>query len=260
MDLGLEGRCVLVTGASSGIGRATAVAFGAAGARVAVGYHINETGAAETVSAVETGGGTAAAVRLDLGDERSIAGAVERIGEMWGPVDVLVNNAVAWPGFPAAGETFETAPVEKMRASLRANLEGPYLLSRAVVGGMRRRGWGRIAHVSTGLVEDGMPGSAAYVTAKAGLHGLNRVMSRELAAAGILTNVVMAGFVPAGKPIPPAVQQQAADAAAIRRVSEAGEVAEVIVFLCSARNTNVTGQAVRADGHFLTPMPKGAGT
>jgi 3-oxoacyl-[acyl-carrier protein] reductase len=255
MNLELDGRTVLVTGASSGIGRATAIAFAAEGARVAVGYHVNESGAASTVTTIESAGGIAVPVRLDLGSEHSIASAVDRITDIWSSVDVLVNNAVEWPGFPAAGDAFETAPSERMRRSLRANLEGPYLLSRAVTGGMRQRGWGRIVHVSTGLVDDGMPGSAAYVTAKAGLHGLNKVMSRELAAVGILTNVVMAGFVPADKPIPEPIRRQAADAAAIRRVSDAAEIASLIVFLCSARNTNVTGQAIRADGHFLTPMP-----
>jgi len=255
MDLGLDSRVVLVTGASSGIGRATAIAFGSEGARVAVGYHANETGARSTVAAIEAAGGTARAVQLDLGDVASIDAAVRTFADTWPPIEILVNNAVQWPGFPAAGELFETAPIDRMHRSLRANLEGAYLLSRAVVGGMRRHGWGRITHISTGLVEDGMPGSASYVTAKAGLHGLTKVMSRELAAAGILTNVVMAGFVPAEKPVSPRVQRQAADAAAIRRVSEAREVADLIVFLSSARNTNITGQAIRADGHFLTPLP-----
>jgi 3-oxoacyl-[acyl-carrier protein] reductase len=165
----------------------------------------------------------------------------------------LVNNAVEWPGFPLLGELFETAPPARMHRSLRANLEGPYLLSRAVVANMRRNGWGRIVHVSTGLVEDGHPMSSAYVTPKAALHGLAKVMSRELAAAGILTNVVMAGFVPAEKPFPTAVIEVASRAAAIARVSHAHEIADLIVFLCSARNTNITGQAIRADGHFLAP-------
>jgi 3-oxoacyl-[acyl-carrier protein] reductase len=222
---------------------------------VAVGYHANQSGALQTVAAIESTGGTAIAVQLDLGDERSIGSVVRDIGERWSSVDILVNNAVEWPGFPGAGESFETAPTGRMHRSLRANLEGTYLLSRAVVGGMRQRGWGRMVHVSTGLVEDGLPGSASYVVAKAGLHGLNRVMSRELAMAGVLTNVVMAGFVPADKPVPDAVSRQAADASAIGRVSTAVEVASLIVFLCSARNTNITGQAIRADGHFLTPMP-----
>lgn len=254
MQLGLDGKIVLVTGASSGIGRATAIAFGAEGAAVAIAYHMNATGAAATATDVEAAGGTAVAVPLDLGDEDAIAAAVRQVASRWGAVDVLVNNAVEWPGWAAPGELFETAPSERFHRSLRANLEGPYLLSRAVVGGMRATGWGRVVHVSTGLVEDGFASSAAYIAPKAGLHGLARVMSRELASAGILTNVVMAGFTPAGRPLSDAMIQQASRAAAVQRVTEPREVAELIVFLCSTRNTNITGEAIRADGHFLAPL------
>ncbi|MFD0635734.1 SDR family NAD(P)-dependent oxidoreductase [Catenulispora yoronensis] len=95
-----------------------------------------------------------------------------------------------------AGRTVRDRTPERFAASVTANLLGPYLLARAAVTDMRARGWGRIVNVSTGLVEDGFPGNVSYVAAKSGLHGLTRVMSRELAAAGILTNVVMPGFTP----------------------------------------------------------------
>lgn len=253
MDLGLKGKSVLVTGASSNIGRATAIAFGGEGSRVAVGYHSDGEGARRTAEMVGNAGGEAITVPLDLADERSIERAAGEVANSFGGVDVLVNNAVAWPGFPEPGEAFETAPVSRMRASLEANLLGHYLLSRAVVGSMRERGWGRVVHISTGLVEDGMPGSAAYVTAKSGLAGLSRTMSRELASAGILTNLVMAGFVVGGRPIPPEIREKGAAAAATRRTTEAAEVANVVVFLCSSANGHITGERIRADGHFLTP-------
>jgi 3-oxoacyl-[acyl-carrier protein] reductase len=253
MNYGLEGKVVLITGASSGIGRATAAAFGGEGSRVAVAYRSNEAGALETAAEVEAGGGEAATVKLDLGDPGSIDTAVREVTGTFGPVDVLVNNAMEWPDWPAPGELFETEPPERLARSLRANLEGPYRLSQAVVGPMRARGWGRIVHVSTGLVEDGFPGSGPYVVPKAGLHGLARVMSRDLASSGILTNVVMAGFTPGERAVPEAVLAKAREAAATGRVTEPREVAASIVFLCSGQNTNVTGEAVRVDGHFLSP-------
>jgi 3-oxoacyl-[acyl-carrier protein] reductase len=253
MNLGLQGKHVLVTGASSNIGRATAVVFGAEGAHVAVGYHRNEAGARQTAAQVEEAGGKATTVRLDLSDQAAIEHAAQQVTADLGGVDVLVNNAVAWPGFPQTGEQFETAPVQRMRASLDANLLGHYVLSRALVGPMREQGWGRIVNISTGMVEDGYPGSAAYLTAKAGLHGLTRTMSRELASAGILTNLVMAGFVTGERQIPEEILKTIENAAATRRTTTATEVASLVVFLCSQANTHVTGELIRADGHFLTP-------
>ncbi|MEO3813277.1 SDR family oxidoreductase [Sphaerisporangium sp. B11E5] len=253
MDLGLAGKVVLVTGASSSIGRATAAAFGEEKALVAVGYHSDARAAAETAAMVEKRGGQAITWRLDLGDPASLEAAVATARRELGPVDVLVNNAVRWPDWPAPGETFETAPVERFTTSVNANLVGPYLLARAVVGDMRTKGWGRVVNVSTGLVEDGFPGNVSYIAAKSGLHGLTRVMSRQLASAGILTNVVMPGFTPEGKDFPPELIAQARTAAATRDITHPEDVARVIVFLCSTANTNTTGEAVRVDGHFLTP-------
>ena len=195
-------------------------------------------------------GGSALVAPLDLRDPAglgAVVAAIER--DLGGGIDVLVNNAVAWPE-RAPGAPFEAIPLEAVRASVEANLVGHYALSQAVVGSMRRRRWGRIVHVSTGLVDDGFPGSAPYTTPKAGLHGLARTMSRELAGAGIYTNVVMAGFVP-GPAMPPAIVEQGRRSAATGRLTAPEDVANVIVFLCSQANGNITGEAVRADGHFL---------
>ncbi|MFF5454742.1 SDR family NAD(P)-dependent oxidoreductase [Streptomyces sp. NPDC012950] len=257
MDFGLKDKVVVVTGASGGIGRATATAFAAEGARVVATYHSNPAGAKETVRRAELGDGTGEVVaeRLDQGDPASITRLLNAVGERWGAVDVLVNNAVALPDFPRPGELFETEPPERFAASLQANLLGPYLLSRAVVGPMRASGWGRIVHVSSTFAEDGYPGRAAYASAKAGLHGLTRVMSRELGRAGILTNVVLPGFTPGDKQMSPALLNYTAEAAATKRNTDPEDVARTIVFLCSRANTNITGELVRVDGHFLTPAP-----
>lgn len=253
MELGLAGKVVLVTGASSAIGKATALAFADEKAQIAVGYHTNREAAEETVALAEQRGATAISWQLDLGRPDSLDAAVQNARRELGPIDVLVNNAVRWPTWPEPGELFETAPTERFASSVTANLVGPYLLARSVLADMREHGWGRIVNVSTGLVEDGFPGNVSYVAAKAGLHGLTRVMSRELAAAGILTNVVMPGFTPADKQMPPQLIDKAGAAAATKRVSHPDDAARMIVFLCSAANTNTTGEAIRTDGHFLSP-------
>ncbi|GAA2042967.1 SDR family NAD(P)-dependent oxidoreductase [Catenulispora yoronensis] len=253
MELGLAGKTVLVTGASSAIGKATALAFADEKAHIAVGYHRHREAAEETAASARQRGATAITWQLDLNQTDTLEAAVQDARRQLGPIDVLVNNAVNWPSWPEPGELFETAPPERFAASVTANLLGPYLLARAAVTDMRARGWGRIVNVSTGLVEDGFPGNVSYVAAKSGLHGLTRVMSRELAAAGILTNVVMPGFTPADKHMPPQLIDTASTAAATKRVSEPEDAARMIVFLCSAANTNTTGEAIRTDGHFLSP-------
>jgi 3-oxoacyl-[acyl-carrier protein] reductase len=251
VDLGLRDRCVLVTGASGKIGRATATAFGAEGARVAVAYHSQEEQARETARGIRAAGGVASVIPLDLGEESSIVEAVTNVERELGDIDVLVNNAVAWPGRGPVGERFEQAPLARLRASIEANLIGHYALSQRVIGSMRARGWGRIVHISTGLVQDGLPGSSSYTTPKSALHGLTRTMSRELAPAGILTNAVLAGYIP--RPDTSAeLLERASRSAAIGRPSDPPEIANLIVFLSSAANTNITGELIRADGHFLT--------
>jgi 3-oxoacyl-[acyl-carrier protein] reductase len=255
MNLGLDEKLVFVTGASSGIGRATALAFGDEGARVAIGYHAKESAARRVVAAaLERGARAAMPVQLDLANPQMLEHAVETVRGTLGPLHVLVNCAVRWPDWQPEAELFEEAPTDRFVTSVHANLIGPYLLARLAVADMRAQGWGRIVHVSTGLVEDGFPANVAYGAAKSGLHGLTRFMSRELARAGILTNVVMAGFTPADKPIPIAVRQLAASAAATKRVTEPDDVARTIVLLCSEANSNTTGELIRVDGHFLAPL------
>ena len=121
----------------------------------------------------------------------------------------------------------------------------------AVLPSMRARGWGRIVNVSSGVAVDGVPGTGPYAAAKASLHGLTRTLSKELGPAGILVNVVMPGVtlterMAAG--LPPALREQREQQSAIRRLLPPEEVVPTILFLCSAANTAVTGEVVRASG------------
>jgi NAD(P)-dependent dehydrogenase (short-subunit alcohol dehydrogenase family) len=169
MDLGLTDRVVLVTGATSGIGRATAVAFAREGARVAITYHGRDEAAEATERAIEDAGGSAMTVRLALEDQPSIAASVGKVVERWDRVDVLVAGAVQWPTTRAEGGRAEALSLERWDEGLRVNLEGTIATIHAVLPSMRAGGWGRIVLISSGVAEEGLPGPSPYGVAKSGL-------------------------------------------------------------------------------------------
>jgi 3-oxoacyl-[acyl-carrier protein] reductase len=248
MDTGLSDRVVLVTGASSGIGAATAAAFGAEGARVAITYRSNLTGAQATAERVEAAGGKALVVALDLEAPASIAAAVGQVLEHWGQLDVLVANAVYWGADrPDPAIRFEDVPLAKWQAMLTANVVGNAAVIRAVLPTMRARRWGRIVLLSSGAAEEGLPGPGPYGTAKSGLHGLARSLAWEAGRDGVLVNVVAAGFTLTDRRWQPPTDLLATLAARTpsRRLSTPGDVAKLVVFLGSAANANLTGELLR---------------
>jgi 3-oxoacyl-[acyl-carrier protein] reductase len=252
MNLGLEGRVALVTGSSQGIGRAAALAFAAEGARVAVTYRRERERADAVVERIVAAGGDAHAFALDLAAPETIAAAARGTLERWGRLDVLVNNAVMWgERRPWEAPRFEDVPVDEWRALFRGNAEGHIAAIQAVLPAMRARGWGRIVSVSSGVAEDGVPGGGAYGAAKAALHGLTRSLCKELGPDGILVNVVVPGVTMTDRMsagLPAAIRAQREQASPIRRLLGPEEVVPAIVFLCSAANTAVTGEVIRAGG------------
>ncbi len=251
MELGLAKRVVLVTGSSSGIGRATALAFGREGARVGITYHSQREQAKETARRVIEAGGQAAVVPYDLAREETIKEAVETVGEQWGCIDVLVNNAVQWGSLEEMGKRFEEVPMSSWKPTLDLQLSGVYHTLQQVVPLMRAQGWGRIVNVSSNVAEDGIPGSGAYAAAKAGLHGLTRVLARELGPVGILSNVVMPGFTLTERnrdQFPQSMQAAVAQQTPTGRLTKPEDVAALIVFLGSAANGQVNGEAIRCTG------------
>jgi 3-oxoacyl-[acyl-carrier protein] reductase len=252
MDLGIKERVALVTGSSQGIGRATAELFGSEGAHVVVTYRNNRDKAEAVAATIRGAGGKAMVVFFDLASGASIDTAVGEVLARWGRLDILVNNAVAW-GDPLTAQTppFEGLPLDEWQPLMRANLEGAFRTIQTVVPSMRERRWGRIVNISSDLAVDGMPGAGWYTTVKAGLHGLTRTLSKELAPDGILTNVVMPGLTlteRATANIPAAVLEDVAQKSPIRRILPPAEVAPMIVFLCSSVNTSVNGEIIRASG------------
>jgi 3-oxoacyl-[acyl-carrier protein] reductase len=252
MDLGLAGRVAVVTGSSQGIGRATALLLGSEGARVAVTYHRERDRAQAVVGEIGKGGGDAVAVQFDLASPGSVSRAVGAALERWGQVDVLVNNAVYWGDrAPWDVPLFEELAPEEWRAYFRVNFEGAYSAVQAVLPSMRSQGFGRIVSISSGVAADGFPGTAPYGAAKAALHGLTKTLSRELAPAGILVNVIMPSATRTERMVarlPAQFLEMSAQSSPLRRLPGPDEVATAIVYLCSGANTAITGEIVRVGG------------
>ena len=250
MDLRMKGDAVLVTGSSSGIGRATAIACGAEGARVAVTYHGNQAGAEDTARAVRETGGEALVAHYDLGAPESIRACLERIEREWGVLHLLVNNAAPMDTAGPSRGPFEDVPLGNWETMLRRTLEGVVLTIQCALPLMRKTGRGRMVHVSSDAV-DGWPGLGPYATAKAGLEGLSRTLAVELGPAGILSNIVMPGAVMTertARNLKPEHVEQIKARAATRQLTTPEDVAAVIVFLGSQRNRQVTGEVVRVTG------------
>jgi len=255
MDLGLEGRVVLVTGGSRGIGRAAALAFGRERARVALTFHSDRERADAVVAELRAAGGEALAVPMALGDHASIAGAVSMVIARWQRVDVLINNAVQWgTRGPWEAPPFEAVEPADWRPLLEVNVEGHYRAIQCALPGMRASGWGRIVNVSSAIAVDGLAGAGPYAAAKAALHGLTRTLAKELGPSGILSNVVMPGLTLTERNrerMPAAVRDEVARSSPIRRLLSPEEVVPTIVFLGSAANTAVTGEVIRASGGVM---------
>ncbi|MBB4917393.1 SDR family NAD(P)-dependent oxidoreductase [Streptosporangium saharense] len=247
MDLGLDGRTVIVTGASGGIGREVARGFAAEGADVVLTYRSSPEEAGQVAKEI---GERALVVPYDLGDSDSARTLVSATLEWTGRIDVLVNNALFTVGW-SPGESFEKVPDEAWREMLRRNVEGYLDLSRLVTPGMRERRFGRLVHISSGLVDEGMAGSEYYTTAKAAVHGFSRSAAFSLGRDGdILSNVVLPGLTATERNqerIEP-FSQRYVNLAAIGRLLDAREVANAVVYLGSAANTGITGQTISVTG------------
>ncbi|WAS90010.1 SDR family NAD(P)-dependent oxidoreductase [Nannocystis punicea] len=252
MQLGLSRRVALVTGGSQGIGRAVALQLAAEGVRVALTFHSERARAEQLVREIEQAGGEALAIEMDLASLDSVRAAVAVARERFGSVDILVNNAVRWSDkLPWEAPRFEDVAEAEWQGIVHANVDGAIAAIQAVLPGMRGRGWGRIVSVSSGVALDGVVGAAAYGAAKAAFHGLTACLAREVGPHGVLINVVVPGFTVTEKMsalTTPEVREQRGKAYPVGRLLPPEEVAPTIVFLCSAANTAVTGEVVRASG------------
>lgn len=251
MELDLQERVVIVTGASGGIGAAIARAYGREGAAVTVAYHRNRDAADKVVAEVIEAGGQAVASPHDLADSDAGHALAEATLAAFGRIDVLVNNAVQWPRRGPGSAGMETVPDDDWVQTLRVNIEGPVRAVRAVLPTMRAAGFGRLVHVSSNIALDGMQGSVYYGAAKAALHGMNRSLAWEVGDDGILTNVVLPGLTwtdRAAQMIPAEAAEQERRRTPKGALNSPEDVAALVVFLGSPANSGLTGEAVPVTG------------
>ncbi|MFE0131909.1 SDR family NAD(P)-dependent oxidoreductase [Streptomyces sp. NPDC059037] len=254
MDLGLQGRVALITGGSTNIGAATAVAFGREGARVALTYRSRGEAAEKVARAVKEAGGRAMALPYDLADDASARRTVDAVLDRWGTLDVLVNNAASWEGPPPGPHSPPFEDGTDWEPVLDANLTGHLRLLHHALPRLRRSSAGRVVNVSSIVAARGAHGTTVLAAAKAGLHGATRSLAWELGPDGVLVNVVMPGLVLDGKDeaeragLPPQLLQEVLRELPTGRLPLARHVADTVVFLCSSANGAITGEVVRVTG------------
>ncbi|MEO8481503.1 MAG: glucose 1-dehydrogenase [Acidobacteriota bacterium] len=247
----LQGKVALVTGASSGIGAAAALALARDGARVAVGYHGNASGAERVVHAIEAAGGEAIAIQSDVRTVPAVRTLVDRAVAALGPIDILVNNA---------GSLVKRAPLleltEEIWDDIQAlNLKSAVFCTQAVAAAMIARKSGAIINVvSIAGHNGGGPGASAYAVAKGGLTTFTKAVAKELAPHGIRVNAVAPGVIdtPFHERFSTAeMMQNFVRAIPAGRVGTSAECAEAIAFLASNASSFIIGETIDVNGGQL---------
>lgn len=247
----LNGQVVLVTGSSRGIGAEVAVKAAASGARVAIHCHKSEEAAERTLERVRDAGSEGAVFSADLSDGGEAAELVGRVINHFGHVDGLVNNA----GRTQVGPFLEIEP-DAWDEIIRTDLTAAFHTCRAALPSMVEHGTGSIVNIASRLGQMGIPQTAAYSAAKAGLLGLTRSLAREFAAHGVRINAVAPGFtiteMTADLAEAEAGQQRLRDIP-LGRFGEAPEVAEAVIFLLSDAASLFVGQTLNPNGGSYMP-------
>jgi 3-oxoacyl-[acyl-carrier protein] reductase len=240
-----------VTGSSTGIGRAAAVALAKEGCRVVVHYNRSEDEAWEVVEGISTSGGEATLVGGDVSDAGEVERMVGEIEERYGRVDILVNNA----GSLIERRNFSEMTEDLWDRVMDVNLKSVFLCSRAVLPLMKRQGKGRIVNMTSIAARNGGgPGSAAYATAKGGVSTLTRAMAKELVSENVLVNAVAPGVITTpfhDRFTPPDVRETLVGGIPIGREGTPEEVAGAVVFLASPAADYLVGEIIEVNGGQL---------
>jgi 3-oxoacyl-[acyl-carrier protein] reductase len=249
--LDLSGKVALVTGASSGIGAATAILLAELGARVAIGYHGNAAGAGQVSSKIAADGGKSIAIRADVTKTEEISSLAGAVSAQLGPIDILINNA---------GSLMQRMKILEVKAETwdeiqDLNLKSAVLCSKAVAPSMIERKRGAIVNISSiAARHGGGPGASAYASAKGGLISFTKALAKELAPHGVRVNAVSPGVIDTPfheRFSTPEMMRNFAAAIPLGRVGTPMECAQVIAFLASDAAGYVVGETIEVNGGQL---------
>jgi 3-oxoacyl-[acyl-carrier protein] reductase len=240
----LAGKSALVTGAAKGLGRAIALTLAAAGAKVAC-IDINAESLAETVNSIRAAGGTAEPLACDVTNSARVDEVVDAVLKLWGGLHILVNNA----GITRDNMILRMKD-EQWDAVLNINLKGTFLFSRAAARPMMKSRQGRIINIASVSGLMGNPGQANYSASKAGVIGLTRTISRELASRNITVNAVAPGFIATDmtSALGEEILQEIRKEIPLGRLGDPQDVADAVLYLASEAASFITGLVLTVDG------------
>ncbi len=240
-------RVALVTGASGGIGGGLALSLGKSGYAVAVNYLSNKESAERVARGIEQQGGQALVVQGDITKEEQVVRMVEVILGSLGSLDILVNNAGLY-----RDSTVWKMTEEAWKEVISVNLTGAFLCTRACVPHMRERGWGRIVNISSVVGDIGVFGTSNYSASKAGLNGLTKTVSKEVAKFGITVNSLALGYFETGMflRLSETTRAKIIENIPLGRPGTLSEIAAPLLFLVSDLAGYITGQVIHVNGGY----------
>lgn len=246
MSFRLDGHVALVTGSSRGLGKDIALTLGRAGAKVAFNYFNNQRIAQATFAEFQANGGQGILIRGDASNEADVQAMCEQTARELGPIDILVPNATPdQPQMPI--EDFTWKHCQDM---IDFFIKSPFLLTKACLGGMKQKKWGRIINITSEVFHRSVGNFVAYVSAKGGQIGFTRSMATELSPHGITVNSVAPGWIPTERHANDPQEQKDAYRAIIpmNRWGTPQDVADAVLYFASEEAAFVTGQTLCING------------
>jgi 3-oxoacyl-[acyl-carrier protein] reductase len=242
----LQNRVALVTGASRGLGAEIARSLASRGAKVAVNYFASADQAKSVAAGIRHAGGVADIFPGDVRDEQQVERLVADVTRVLGPIDILVVNATG----PQPMLKIEDLSWEVCLDQLEFFVKSPVLLTKAVIGGMKSRKYGRIIQIGSEVFEMGLGTFSNYVSAKGAQLGLTRSWARELGPWGITVNMVSPGWIPTERhaDIPQSVMDDYAARTPLKRMGVPEDVGRAVAFLASDGANFITGQKISVNG------------